>query len=154
MRQVSLMAFLASVGGIGSLPASGTWGSVIGVGCGVLVVRTLPPWCALLLLVLTFIACAFITTRAATYYHEHDPHAVILDEVWGMAAVFVILPWTGSSVLWGLGAFLLFRLFDIVKPPPLRLLERCPAGWGIMADDGGAAVYTAAVLFLIHRLIR
>jgi phosphatidylglycerophosphatase A len=61
--------------------------------------------------------------------------------------VVVLLPWAG----W-LAAFLLFRGFDIVKPPPLKRLATLPAGWGIMADDLGAAVYSVFVLLLIRWL--
>ena len=49
--------------------------------------------------------------------------------------------WVGMAA-----AFALFRAFDTLKPPPLRLLARLPGGWGIMADDLGASVYTTAVL--------
>ena len=49
-------------------------------------------------------------------------------------------------------AFVIFRLFDILKPPPLRILEHLRGGWGIMLDDLGAAVYTTGII-LIARLV-
>ncbi len=49
-------------------------------------------------------------------------------------------------------ALALFRFFDIVKPVPLPQLEQRPGGWGIMADDAGAAAYTISVLFVVRAL--
>jgi phosphatidylglycerophosphatase A len=70
-----------------------------------------------------------------------------------MAAVFLALPYAAyswESVLW---AFLLFRAFDTIKPFPLRRLERLPEGWGVMADDFGATVYTVLILKFFVRLM-
>jgi phosphatidylglycerophosphatase A len=94
-----------------------------------------------------------ICSAAERQIGQHDPPAIILDEVWGMAAIVMVLPWVAVSWMWPLTAFLGFRLFDIVKPPPLKLLARLPAGWGIMADDFGAAAYAIILLWLAHRLI-
>ncbi len=72
-----------------------------------------------------------------------DPGPVVIDEVMGMALTMVAAPQTWPAALAG---FLLFRVFDIVKPPPARRLERWPGGWGIMADDFAAGVYGWAAL--------
>lgn len=141
--------FVATLGGIGWTPwAPGTWGSVVGLLLGLLAARTLGPSHAFLLLVLTFLGCASCCARAERQLDRHDPPAVILDEVWGMAAILVALPGSTRSVPRLLAALLLFRFFDIVKPPPVKRLARLPGGWGIMADDLGAALYTIAVLML------
>jgi phosphatidylglycerophosphatase A len=68
---------------------------------------------------------------------------VVIDEVMGMCLTMVAAP-----VSWGVAllGFLLFRLFDVVKPPPARRLERLHAGWGIMLDDFAAALYAWIVL--------
>jgi phosphatidylglycerophosphatase A len=74
-----------------------------------------------------------------------DPQIVVVDEVvgqWMTLAGATVLNWK-SWVL----AFVLFRLFDIWKPPPVRQLERLPGGLGIVADDAMAGVYGALVLF-------
>jgi phosphatidylglycerophosphatase A len=74
-----------------------------------------------------------------------DPQFVVVDEVvgqWIAIAGAIRLNWKS-----GLGAFLLFRLFDIWKPPPVRQLERLPGGVGIVADDAMAGIYAALVLF-------
>ena len=72
-----------------------------------------------------------------------DPGAVVIDEVMGMGLTMVGAPLSWPAALAG---FLLFRMFDIVKPPPARALERLHGGWGIMADDFAAAIYAWAAL--------
>jgi len=144
---------VATVGGLGRVPwAPGTWGSAVGLVIGVLLVRILPQTMWGPLLALSFAAAAVLCTHAERRLRQHDPPIVILDEVWGMAAVLLMLPWVSASRLWLLAAFLLFRLFDIVKPPPLKRLARWPGGWGIMADDLGAAGYTVLAIWLASRL--
>ena len=76
---------------------------------------------------------------------KEDPQIVVVDEVvgqWMTLAGATALNWKS----WLL-AFVLFRLFDIWKPPPVRQLERLPGGLGIIADDAMAGVYGALVLF-------
>lgn len=83
--------------------------------------------------------------RVAKDTGSKDPQIVIIDEVVGQWITFA-----GASTLnwksW-LGAFLLFRTFDIWKPPPVRQLERIPGGTGIVLDDAMAGIYAALVLF-------
>lgn len=76
-----------------------------------------------------------------------DPQIVVVDEVvgqWLTLAGASRFNW--RSIVF---AFLLFRLFDILKPPPIRLLERVPGGAGIVLDDFMAGIYGALVLFLM-----
>ncbi len=72
-----------------------------------------------------------------------DPSAAVIDEVLGMALALAGAPIRASTLVLG---FLFFRVFDVVKPPPVRALERLPGGWGIMADDACAGVYAAILL--------
>lgn len=81
-----------------------------------------------------------------------DPHQIVIDEY---SCFLVPLYFTPQRLVPLIITFLLFRFFDIVKPPPLKSLEHVPGGWGVMLDDLGAAVYTtvgALVLFAIFRL--
>ena len=122
----------------------------MGLGLGVLSARCLAAGVAIPGLLIGFAVCAAICTRAERGLGIHDPPAVNLDEVWGMAAVVMVWPQlTGRLALLGL-AFLLFRLFDMVKPPPLQRLAKLPRGWGIMADDAGATAYTLLALWAIR----
>ena len=152
MSRIAVLA--ATVGGLGRIPwAPGTWGSAVGLVAGVFVVRIAHHHVSALLLVASFVVCALLCTQAERHLKRHDPPMVILDEVWAMWAIVMVLPWI--SVSWSrlLVAFLLFRIFDIVKPPPLTHLARLPSGLGIMADDLGAAVYTVLILWIVSKTI-
>lgn len=72
-----------------------------------------------------------------------DPGPVVIDEVLGMLITLALLPVSLTGVLAG---FLLFRLFDVVKPFPADRLEHLPGGYGIMLDDAMAGVYAHLVL--------
>ena len=131
--------------------APGTVGSLVGVVAGMATIRWFP-WPVerlVAFLAADFVICAILCT-AAERHLGHDAPAIILDEVWAMAAILVLLPWTTQSSGWLLAAFLLFRAFDVVKPFPLKRLAKLPRGWGIMADDLGAAAYTIALLWVIR----
>ena len=145
-------AWLAQVGPIGRTPAApGTAGSLVGLGFGWLGAGLGNAWLLAGLSALTFVACVGICARAERELAQHDPPSVVLDEVWGMAAILWLLPGVSASWAATLAAFALFRAFDTIKPPPLRRLARLPGGWGIMADDLGASVYTGLILWLILR---
>ena len=82
---------------------------------------------------------------------KKDPGLVVVDEVagqWLTLAGAHVFNWQTA-----LAAFILFRLFDIWKPPPVRQLEALPGGWGIVADDLMAGVYGALVLWLAGVLL-
>lgn len=88
--------------------------------------------------------------RLAASIGEHDPGIVVIDEVvgqWVTVAGVADLSW-GS---W-LAAFFLFRLFDIVKPPPVKQLERLSGGAGIVADDVMAGAYAAVAVYAVSLL--
>jgi phosphatidylglycerophosphatase A len=82
-----------------------------------------------------------------------DPPRVVVDEVIGQAITLAAIP--AASQVWKLwlSGFIIFRVFDIVKPFPIRRLERLPGGWGIVIDDVMAGVYGAIVLRLALYLL-
>ena len=81
--------------------------------------------------------------------NDPDPKRAVWDEVAGMWLTCLFLP---KTLPWLIAAFLLFRVLDILKPWPIRIYERLPGGWGIMADDVAAGVIGAASLNLVYRL--
>lgn len=129
--------------GVGlSKRAPGTWGSLLGV-----LLAFLTRW-NFWLYGLTF---AFLVIAGARAYRllkdlDPDPQYIVIDEACGIFVTFMLIPMTWVSVLFG---FILFRLFDVWKPFPMRALERIPGYWGIMADDFGAGFYAWILLFLI-----
>ena len=76
-----------------------------------------------------------------------DPHQIVIDEY---ATFLLPLYFTPCRILPLAITFILFRLFDIIKPPPIRRLEKLSGGWGIMLDDLLAAVYTTLIVILIQ----
>ena len=85
-------------------------------------------------------------TIVARESQTKDPGFVVIDEVAGQLLSLILAP-AGWKYLFA--SFILFRCFDILKPPPLRKLELLSEGVGIMLDDIGAGVYALLVLFLL-----
>lgn len=148
---------VATCGFIGRLPhAPGTFGALVGL-AAVFLTRGLPPLTGAAL----FLGAAALGTWAAHRYAaasgRKDPPEVVVDEACGMwLAAFGAIPPADPAAAGGgepipfallLGAFVLFRALDILKPPPLRQLERLPGGFGIMADDLAAGLVTRVLLF-------
>ena len=86
---------------------------------------------------------------------KSDPGEIVADELAGQAVallpiIFIIsTAHSGNQICFFIGAsFLLFRFFDILKPWPIKKIEKLPAGWGILADDLLAGVYASAVLII------
>jgi len=87
-------------------------------------------------------------TEVARCSEIKDPQFVVIDEVAGQLVALIAVPFAWKSFL---SAFILFRAFDIVKPPPVRQLEAIPEGAGIVLDDIAAGLYAlASVHLLIH----
>ena len=103
----------------------------------------------LILLILTlalFGPAVWASTRTARAFGKKDPGMVVIDEVLGQwVALLGARHQTPGTLLAG---FLLFRLFDIWKPPPVRQLEKLPEGLGIVADDIAAGIYAALILYI------
>jgi phosphatidylglycerophosphatase A len=97
---------------------------------------------AILVLFAVGIPIATAANRALGAAKDHQ--AIVWDEIVAMPVTFLLVPLANWKA--GVAGFLLFRLFDITKPPPARQLERLPEGLGIMSDDLMAAVYAALAL--------
>lgn len=98
--------------------------------------------------------CVALGKWATEYYGRKDPGSCVLDEGAGicLTALFVPIHLSGWRELWALLAvFIAFRIFDIVKLPPAKQLERLPYGWGILLDDLAAAVYANIICQAVLR---
>ncbi|MCE2541870.1 MAG: phosphatidylglycerophosphatase A [Acidobacteria bacterium] len=138
---------LATCGWIGYVPfAPGTAGSLVGLVCYGLVRLVGGDWTQLGLLVAVVVAGVWSSAAAERHFGRTDPGAIVIDEVAGMLLTLLWLPVTWAGVI---AAFVLFRLFDIVKPFPVRRTERLGGGWGVMADDLAAGVYAHVALLLL-----
>jgi len=141
---------VATVFRIGHLPlAPGTWGSAAAVVGWYLLPElssTLYWLIVINLFLIGVIASAIISRRDS----DDDPSKVIIDEWVGM---WLVLPFAGKSWIWILAAFVCFRLFDILKPFPIKAAEKIRGGWGIMLDDVIAGGYSIAVLMLLRIIL-
>lgn len=101
----------------------------------------------LLLLILIIAAGTFTSTIYARALNLKDPGKIVIDEVAGqLSAVFVLRPdWSLLAA-----SFILFRIFDIIKPLGVKKLENLPWGWGIMADDLASGL---AVNIIVHLVV-
>jgi len=134
-------------------PGPGTWGSVAAVLLWAAFALTLHPHPTTLLtaliagIILSIVLGVPAATIAARESGRHDPGFVVIDEVAGQWIALL-----GSPVDWrhGLIALVLFRLFDITKPFPVRRLERLPQGWGIVFDDVAAGLYAWGVAAILR----
>lgn len=145
-----LVKIFATGFGTGYVPAApGTAGTLVGVALAALLAPL--PLRQLLLIVAVFCVLAvWIADLAHVYFDHKDPKQVVIDEVAGYLVAVVGHPWSWKLAL---AAFLLFRLFDVTKPPPCRQAERLRGGLGIVADDLLAGLYVSLVLWIVSRWI-
>jgi phosphatidylglycerophosphatase A len=152
--RASLWATLiATFFGIGRLhPGPGTWGSAATVLLWAAASHALRPdlrtpaaIVAAILITLIGIPAA---TRVARSCATKDPQFVVIDEVAGQLIALIAVPLAWKTFLAG---FILFRVFDIFKPPPVRQLEKLPEGIGIVLDDVAAGLYALVVMQLLLR---
>jgi len=140
-------ALIATGFGVGHLPwVPGSWGSLLALLCGWEIVAA-GGWLALAAAaIIAFAVGVWASARVAAARGLHDPRFIVIDEI---AAQWLVLLATSLDGRWYAAAFLLFRLFDILKPWPIRLIERRVAGGlGIMLDDVMAAIYALALLLI------
>jgi phosphatidylglycerophosphatase A len=120
-----------TVGTLGAIPlylaaSRGGWSGVAGVAA------------------LVTVAGIWSSSRVASELGAKDPQLVVIDEVAGFLVTMLPVREASESAL--LAGFLVFRALDILKPWPIRRLERLPSGWGIVLDDVAAGLMGAAVM--------
>jgi phosphatidylglycerophosphatase A len=142
-----LAVFVATVAYCGYFPiAPGTVGSAAGLIVYALVWWSQSPVVEVGLIVVLFALGVWAGTIAERYFGGIDPGPIVIDEVVGMliTLAFIRVGWSGA-----LAGFVLFRIFDVIKPYPAGRFERLHGGLGVMADDAMAAVYANLSLRLV-----
>jgi phosphatidylglycerophosphatase A len=145
-----VLFLIASVFGAGRLPLMpGTWGSIVAFP-----LYLLTGWNNYLLLITT-IVILFVSIPVSTYIakrlNKKDPGVIVIDEFAGQLITFLFLPQYGWEIF--IFGFLLFRIFDIIKPPPANISQKLSLGWGIVLDDVFAGIYANLVLQIVMRII-
>ncbi len=156
---MNLRALLITSLGLGYLrPAPGTWGSLPPPALAFLLIllgasSTTVSLTMAILCMFASVICLALGRWAETHFGRKDASYIVADETAGQAIPLILLP--AASIATPLrafatlsAAFLLFRILDIVKPPPARGLQRLPAGLGVLIDDLFAGLYAAIILQL------
>ena len=147
-------------------PASGSWGSLfaaaIYAGFWWLLAAVAAPWWGIELIALAGIAISSWLSVlwgqwAIDRFGREDPSQFVLDEFAGQWVALLLLPPIATTGFWAFawvigGQFILFRILDVIKPPPARQMERLPAGIGILTDDLMAGLYAAIIGQMLWRL--
>lgn len=151
IKRQTIIKFLASGFYSGYFPAApGTVGSLIGV-LVYLLIQNLSDVRYLSVVVLIFIAGVYVSNEAEKIYDKKDSPHVVIDEVSGMLLTYLALPQGWGFLLAG---FVSFRIFDILKPFPIRLIDRrLGGGWGIMLDDILAGIYANILIRILYKFI-
>jgi phosphatidylglycerophosphatase A len=146
---------VATFFGVGYLrPGPGTWASLVTLALWRLLAPLLgEPWrpvAAVATAAFVVLVGSPAATRVARATGRDDPSLVVIDEVAGQLLALVAVPLRWKTLL---ASLILFRVFDILKPPPLRRLERLPGGTGIVLDDVGAGLYALLLLQLLLHFV-
>lgn len=148
---IRLAVFTATFGYLGYVPfAPGTLGSIAGLAVFALVrwIGSGPTEAATIGVL--FAVGAWAGTVSERYFGGIDPGPVVIDEVMGMLLTLAFIPVSGAGIVAG---FLLFRVFDVIKPYPAGRFEKLPGGIGVMSDDAMAAIYANIALRLLAAVV-
>jgi len=142
---------VATFFGIGYMkPGPGTWGSAAGLLIWTALASQLSGSARTITIIILAAVVMLVGIPAATQvaraFAKKDPQFVVIDEVAGQLITLISAPLTWKTFLAG---FILFRAFDIVKPPPVRQLEKLPEGTGVVLDDVAAGLYALGVMQLL-----
>jgi phosphatidylglycerophosphatase A len=138
-----LAVLLATGLGVGRMPlAPGTFGTLWGIPLAWAILHLPHPIWQIAAIAAVCLIGVPICGVAAARFGLKDPGCIVWDELASLPIVFLGLPAAAMGrVEITVAGFVLFRIFDISKLPPVRSLERLPGGWGVMADDIAAALY-------------
>lgn len=148
---ISLSKFISTFFGVGYFPiAPGTITSLIIILLFKFCLYQLSWSYHLLIFFLLFFIGVFATSIFSSELTKKDPRKIVIDEAVGQYLVLFQMSNSWFNILL---CFVLFRIFDIVKPFPIKQVENMPGGWGIMLDDIGAAIYAGVIinLFLLMK---
>jgi phosphatidylglycerophosphatase A len=158
----ALILFFATGAGSGYVPvAPGTAGALVGLVVYLAGLGSLPGPLYLLTLLGAIALAVWSSEGAIAIFGKQDPKQVTIDEVVGMLTTFALLPFpvaaAGGSfsvpVMLLLG-FVFFRMFDILKPFPLRWIERtAPGGYAVVLDDVAAGLYANVCLRIVAQFL-
>jgi len=136
---------------IGKLPlAPGTWASIFAVLCWYFLFQSVNNFVLPAISIFLFLIGGIASDTIVKHSKEHDPSRIVIDEWVGQWVALSMMP---INIRTGVVAFVAFRSFDIIKPGPVRKMEKIPGGWGIMADDVMAGIMAYFVVLIFNAVI-
>ena len=136
---------------IGKLPlAPGTWASIFAVLCWYFLFQSVNHFVLPAISIFLFLIGGIASDTIVKHSKEHDPSRIVIDEWVGQWVALSMMP---INIRTGVVAFVAFRIFDIIKPWPVRKMEKIPGGWGIMADDVMAGIMAYFVVLIFNAVI-
>jgi len=145
------LLLLATGFGAGFSPVvPGTAGTIVAVPIYYFLSHILSPAYEITLVAFFFLS-VFVSEKAEQYWGKKDDRRIVIDEIMGF---FITMLWVPKTALMIIAGFLLFRFFDIVKPPPIRRLEKVNGGYGVVLDDVLAGVYANIVLHILYWIVK
>lgn len=149
--KLKLANYFSTVLKIGYLPlAPGTWGSLAALVCWYLILPSISSITFIVSILIIFVVGTYTSSVTESELDKKDPSVIVIDEWVGQWIALLFLP---QSLLWGIVAFALFRLFDIWKPYPINKLDDIKGGFGIMLDDVLAGIYALIGVQLLRYFI-
>jgi len=153
MNRDKICSHIAALGPFGRLPnAPGTWGSLFATAIAPFCFFPLPVFLRGLVLLIIFIGGSIVSGRAERAHGQKDPGWIVIDELLGQWTTYLFM----ASFSWNILAagFVFFRIFDVLKPFPIKRAENwLPGGWSVMLDDLLAGVYAMAALQVLVSIL-
>ncbi len=149
MKRVNLFFVTGFFSGYSPI-ISGTAGTLAAVPI-YLILAHLPFRYYLLTIIISLAPVAYLCNWAENYFQKEDPSEVVIDEIIGFLVTMTALPVGLFTITAG---FILFRIFDIVKPYPVYQSQQLPHGWGVLIDDVLAGLYANLTLWIVYLIYR
>ena len=144
-----IIIFLASGAFTGFIPfAPGTFGSLLGI-IIFYFIAPLPPAIYLLTIITLFFLAVWLAHYGENIFKLKDSPKIVIDEILGCLISISFIPFSLANII---GGFLFFRLFDIIKPPPINLVhQRLSGGWAVVLDDVIAGFCANVILRILNQ---
>ncbi|SVA05641.1 uncharacterized protein METZ01_LOCUS58495 [marine metagenome] len=146
--RLKISEWIATCFKVGYLPlAPGTWGSVFAILLWWVLLKDLNTFIFGVVIIIFLLIGIVVSNIIIDQSGDHDPSHIIIDELVGQWLALFLLPEGFFNIAI---SFILFRFFDIIKPWPIRLIEKLPKGLGVMSDDLTAGLITLVLIQVIN----
>ncbi len=146
--RLKISEWIATCFKVGYLPlAPGTWGSVFAILLWWVLLKDLNTYIFGVVIIIFLLIGIVVSNIIIDQSGDHDPSHIIIDELVGQWLALFLIPDGFFNIAI---SFILFRFFDIIKPWPIRLIEKLPKGLGVMSDDLTAGLITLVLIQVIN----